>query len=82
MGEPQQGLRGYAVPQALAAVPPQARATTSVSSVTRSVPVWNWLPADTPAEAAVDALRELRYPVVLADAANRPVGVIMLTEGV
>ena len=82
VGEPQQGLRGYAVPQALAAVPPQARATTSVSSVTRSVPVWNWLPADTPAEAAVDALRELRYPVVLADAANRPVGVIMLTEGV
>lgn len=76
VGDADSGLRGYVLPQAVAAVPAGARAATSVASVTKSVDQWSWLPAGASAVDAVEMLQDAGLPVVLVDEVNRPIGVI------
>ena len=77
VGGPDSSLRGYVLPPAMAAVPAPARSTTPISAVVRTVPMWRWLPADTPAAQAVEALRGDESPIVLLDDAKRPVALLI-----
>ncbi len=81
VGDPASGLRGYVMPQAVAAVPGDARSTTPVSAVTRSVAQWGWVPQGMTAEDAMDVLFEAGGPVVVLDEARQPVGVIVAPRG-
>jgi Zn-dependent protease len=77
VGNPATGLLGYVLPPASAAVPVGQRSTTTISMVTRSVPRWGWVAAASPAADAVEMLQHLQAPVVVVDAANAPIGVII-----
>lgn len=81
VGDPVSGLMGYVMPEAMAAVPAAARATTTVSAVTRTVPDWGWVPATAPAEDAMGMLQQVRRPVVVLDQQRQPVGVIVGPRG-
>jgi Zn-dependent protease len=81
VGEPATGIVGYVLPPAMQSVPVPVRSSTSIGSVVRTMPQWAWVRADTDAADAARALRDAGSPVLVLDAANRPVGVLMARQG-
>lgn len=77
VGDASNGLRGYVLPPALAAVPAAARPATPIGAVTRNVARWGWLQASANALDAMEAIEDSDVPIVLTDGRNRPVGVIL-----
>lgn len=77
VGDPANGLRGVVMPPAAAAVPAEHRAGTTIAAVTRSVPNWASVAAGAPAEYALQVLQGSQAPLVVLNAANQPVGLIV-----